>query len=1447
MGYAPAVSANQDVNGVSGSQRCYIGVRETMTTPFLFSRAARILYALLVLGALILSSIGAIPATAIVSVQQTTPANIAENSTLGPQPGETFRQYTFPSNFDLCNGVTSSICVFGGQFMSNQSTKNLTVNNSTNTTRAELAIEYWGGHINTANQRLNVNGGSAQPIPQPSNIPAGSHPRCYYRTMLNALAPLPLGGDGGLRAGNQSNSFTFGIDTQIEVPECESGSSYSWGQLRIYAFTARVYYDVEANARPTGTITTPANGAVIVEPANRQVNISVQAAASSGRTISRVDLIGNYLGTDRDGNGVLQEWQYTLRDGVWENTIGTRTSPSSGTNTNGTYNFTWDTTWLPDQPGPIQLMARVTDNSGLSYMTPIAAFTLQRTNRSVQLYAMSSDYYGQRVFGAPRAFGAKLGINVPAYGRYAYIAIPHALTNATAARFDIFTWSGNPCCDVDENGAPINNTGITEVWVNNSNIWNSSYGIYHNFDYDTITISPTNLVRGDNIIRIYSSRENHALEVLWPGPMILVQYSGTAPAIPPPVAENLSLNTNEDTPLNVTLPVTNQSNTLLSYTLSDSPDNGQLAGKAPNLTYQPNPNYFGTDSFSYTISDMYGNSVTSTVNVNVTSVPDQPIVTLNGNPYTPFGTPFSISGSFTDADSNTFSAVVDYGDGSAPKVVPILAGNNFTIGHNYARSGVFPVTLTVNDGTTTGVASILVQVVSPGSTPVPDNWWNTSWRYRIPVTINSGAYPRLNKVVETSVNFTAALQSLDRSGSLIINSIRVVEVGAAGSVIDAGVPYQFDPANNFNTASNASGALLILLKGNTAANTTRTYHVYFETSGSFSAPVFPSLVAITNPSLADYQTDDTLVIETRDPEGGNARNATYYFHRTGGGFASIMDRNNVDWITYRPRAGTTGEFRGLPNSGAVFHPGYKFTYPSNDARSQYNRGGSQQASTTTVMREGILKTTISVVSSNNLWRATWDFYPTSVRLTMQQNASAAPYWFLYEGTPGGTLEATDRLVLSNGTAIAAAPFTGWEGDLGSPGAGSSGSEWAYFRAGEAQLGGRALFLSNLDDTDFAADIYRYRNDDPTFAASGAMTIFGFGRTTFSTALLTNVPRQFVFGFVENAPASYDSAYAQRIEGIYRDIAAGSVGIAQEVLSNFAPLAIDDRYRVDPGTTLIVPAPGVRANDGDGDNDPTTLNLVSDVANGTLTLNANGSFTYIPNAGFEGIDEFSYTLNDGVATSEPATVRIFVSINNPPVVVNDEFTALKGTPLTIPAPGVLSNDTDLEGNDLTAQLVNEPSNGTLSLETDGSFTYTPDAGFSGVDIFTYTASDGEFGSVEATVTITVINRPPTVNDRSYNVAPDIALNVAPPGILAGANDPDGDPLTAQLVRGPRHGVLTVNPNGSFTYTPLSGYVGADDFIFRVSDGNLSSNPATVRLTIGNEGTVRVRQYLAFLGR
>jgi VCBS repeat-containing protein len=207
----------------------------------------------------------------------------------------------------------------------------------------------------------------------------------------------------------------------------------------------------------------------------------------------------------------------------------------------------------------------------------------------------------------------------------------------------------------------------------------------------------------------------------------------------------------------------------------------------------------------------------------------------------------------------------------------------------------------------------------------------------------------------------------------------------------------------------------------------------------------------------------------------------------------------------------------------------------------------------------------------------------------------------------------------------------------------------------------------------------------------------------------------------------------------------------------------------------------------------------------------------------------------------------VSINNPPVVVNDEFTALKGTPLTIPAPGVLSNDTDLEGNDLTAQLVNEPSNGTLSLETDGSFTYTPDAGFSGVDIFTYTASDGEFGSVEATVTITVINRPPTVNDRSYNVAPDIALNVAPPGILAGANDPDGDPLTAQLVRGPRHGVLTVNPNGSFTYTPLSGYVGADDFIFRVSDGNLSSNPATVRLTIGNEGTVRVRQYLAFLGR
>ena len=164
--------------------------------------------------------------------------------------------------------------------------------------------------------------------------------------------------------------------------------------------------------------------------------------------------------------------------------------------------------------------------------------------------------------------------------------------------------------------------------------------------------------------------------------------------------------------------------------------------------------------------------------------------------------------------------------------------------------------------------------------------------------------------------------------------------------------------------------------------------------------------------------------------------------------------------------------------------------------------------------------------------------------------------------------------------------------------------------------------------------------------------------------------------------------------------------------------------------------------------------------------------------------------------------------------------------------MLGNDADPDGDPLTAVLVTGPSHGSLTVNANGSFSYTPAADYAGGDSFSYRASDGTLTSNVATVTLTVtaVNDAPTAAGDAYSTAEDTVLTVAGPGVLGNDADPDGDPLTAVLVTGPSHGSLTVNANGSFSYTPAANYAGGDSFSYRASDGTLTSNVATVTLTV-----------------
>ena len=186
-----------------------------------------------------------------------------------------------------------------------------------------------------------------------------------------------------------------------------------------------------------------------------------------------------------------------------------------------------------------------------------------------------------------------------------------------------------------------------------------------------------------------------------------------------------------------------------------------------------------------------------------------------------------------------------------------------------------------------------------------------------------------------------------------------------------------------------------------------------------------------------------------------------------------------------------------------------------------------------------------------------------------------------------------------------------------------------------------------------------------------------------------------------------------------------------------PAAVNDSYTLNEDGSLGIVGPGVLANDTDIELDPLTAVLVDDVSHGTLTLNADGSFDYTPAADWFGEDTFTYKADDGTALSNLATVTITVnSVNDAPVAVNDAYVVNEDAALVVNAAPVLANDTDIEGGTLTAVLVDDVTSGTLTLNANGTFTYVPDANWSGEDRFTYKADDGTALSNLATVTITV---------------------------------------------------------------------------------------------------------------
>ncbi|WP_039036287.1 MULTISPECIES: Ig-like domain-containing protein [Pseudoalteromonas] len=281
-------------------------------------------------------------------------------------------------------------------------------------------------------------------------------------------------------------------------------------------------------------------------------------------------------------------------------------------------------------------------------------------------------------------------------------------------------------------------------------------------------------------------------------------------------------------------------------------------------------------------------------------------------------------------------------------------------------------------------------------------------------------------------------------------------------------------------------------------------------------------------------------------------------------------------------------------------------------------------------------------------------------------------------------------------------------------------------------------------------------------------------------------------------------------------------------TNSAPVANNDSYNVNEDNTLVISAEnGVLSNDTDPNDDTFTVDDTFIVAptHGQLLLSIDGSFSYIPDANFNGVDQFQYAAIDSQGASATATVTIIVNSQpDNPVAQNDAYQFSRNSLFSVSAEsGLLANDFNIETGELTVNTtpVTVPQNGTLNLNSDGSFTYQPNADFSGVDSFSYSISNDQGLTATAQVTLSESgnNTFPEASDDQFTIAEDSSATQL--NVLANDTDADGDTITLFNVNSTLGSASIVN--GQIEYTPPANFSGQTVLTYSITDGYENGSP------------------------